>query len=113
VAAAHLLAMTAPQAAGKRFLCYAEHYWFQEIAFILEKHFTGRGYRIPTRSLPGFVVRFYALFDEDARRLASSLGRRTQLSSERLKSTLDWQPRPVEDSIVDTAESLIEFGLVG
>jgi dihydroflavonol-4-reductase len=37
---------------------------------------------------------------------------RTDASSERLKSTLGWQPRPVKESIIDTAESLIEFDLV-
>jgi len=112
VVAAHLLAMTSPQAAGKRFLCSAEHYWFQEIAFILEKHFADRGYRIPTRSIPNFLARAFALFDPEVKRVIPALGRRTRLSNERLKSTLDWLPRPVEDSIVDTAESLIEFGLV-
>jgi dihydroflavonol-4-reductase len=43
VATAHLLAMTAPEAVGKRFICNAECYWCQEIAFILEKHFGDRG----------------------------------------------------------------------
>jgi dihydroflavonol-4-reductase len=109
---AHLLAMTSPQAAGKRFLCYAEHYWFQEIALVLKEHFADRGYRIPTRSIPDFVVRVYALFDDDARFIAPALGHRRRLSNERLKTTLNWQPRPVEQAIVDTAESLIEFGLV-
>ncbi|UCC50584.1 MAG: hypothetical protein JSV68_15910 [Anaerolineaceae bacterium] len=111
VATAHLLAMTAPEAVGKRFICNAECYWCQEIGFILEKHFADRGYRIPTRLLPDFFLRLFALFDGTLKRVTPTLGQRLELSSERLRSTLDWQPRPVEESIVDTAESLIEQGL--
>jgi nucleoside-diphosphate-sugar epimerase len=111
VATAHLLAMTAPEAVGKRFICNAECYWCQEIAFILEKHFGDRGYRIPTRLLPDFFLRLFALFDGTLRRVVPTLGQKIELSSERLRNTLDWQPRPVEESIVDTAESLIEHGL--
>lgn len=110
-AAAHLLAMTAPQAAGKRFICSAEFYWMQEIAQILENHYADRGYRIPTRLLPDFAARLFALFDGSVRRALPTLGRRTEVSSARLRSTLDWQPRPVDKSILDTAESLIQFGL--
>ncbi len=111
VAAAHLLAMTAPQAAGKRFICDAEFYWMQEIAFVLEDQFADRGYRIPTRLVPNFVAHLIGLFDGTVRRVLPTLGQRVEVSSERLRSTLDWQPRPVQEAIVDTAESLIEYGL--
>lgn len=109
-AQAHLLAMTAPQAAGKRFICDNEFRWFQEIALVLDEHYGDRGYRIPTRLFPNFVARLFALFDDSVKRVVPTLGKRTEVSSERLRSELDWRPRPVDDSIVDTAESLIEFG---
>jgi nucleoside-diphosphate-sugar epimerase len=112
LADAHFLAMTAPQAAGKRFLCSAEYYTAEEIAAILQKHFAARGYRLPTRSLPDFLIRLMALFDGGVKRIAPTLGLRFEASSDLLKNTLDWRPRPVEEAIVDTAESLIEFGLV-
>jgi nucleoside-diphosphate-sugar epimerase len=111
VATAHLAGMTAPQAAGKRFLCSAEFYWFQDIALVLQKHLAGRGYRIPTRALPDILVRLFAFTDEEIRRLVPSLGLRFEASSERLRSTLEWQPRPVPETIIDTAESLIEWKL--
>jgi nucleoside-diphosphate-sugar epimerase len=111
VATAHLLAMTAPQAAGKRFICNNEFFWLREIALVLENEFAGRGYRIPTRPLPDFAMRLMGLFDGGIRRLVPSLGQRTELSSELLQNTLDWQPRPVREAIVDTAESLIEYNL--
>ena len=101
--------MTAPQAAGKRFICSTEFYWMQEIAQILEAQYADRGYRIPTRAFPDFAARLIALFDGSVRRVLPTLGRRIDVSSARLKSTLDWHPRPVEEAIVDTAESLIQF----
>lgn len=110
-AAAHLLAMTAPQAAGKRFICSTEFYWMQEIALLLESQYADRGYHIPTRVFPDFVARLMALFDEGVKRVVPTLGQRIDVSSARLRSTLDWQPRPVDKSILDTAESLIEFDL--
>lgn len=111
-AAAHLMAMTAPQAGGQRFLCNTEFLWMEEIAQILDHEFAARGYRIPTRVLPDALLRFLALFDPALKRVTPSLGKRTDASSERLRSTLGWQPRPVEASIIDTAESLIAFNLV-
>lgn len=112
-AAAHLAAMTAPQAAGKRFICSTEFYWTQEIAFVLEDKFANRGYRIPTRLLPDFLVRLFALFDASVKEVADTLGQQLEISSELLRSTLGWRPRPVKDAIIDTAESLIEYGLLG
>jgi dihydroflavonol-4-reductase len=109
VASAHLAAMTEPQAAGKRFICNTEFYWSQEIAYILEEQFGDRGYRIPTRMLPNIVMYLVAIFDESIRRLLPDLGLKVELSNDLMRNTLNWQPRPVEESIVDTAESLIEF----
>jgi nucleoside-diphosphate-sugar epimerase len=48
-----------------------------------------------------------ALFDPGIRSIVGQLGRRTDLSSERARSELGWSPRPVEETIVDCARSLI------
>lgn len=112
VASAHLLAMTKPRAAGQRYICTAEFFWMQEISQVLEGHFGDRGYRIPTRMLPDFVLHLAAMFDSSIRRAVPELGLRAEVSSELLRKTLDWRPRPIEEAIVDTAESLIEFGIL-
>jgi nucleoside-diphosphate-sugar epimerase len=109
VASAHLLAMTSPQAAGKRFICYAEFFWMRDIALVLEKHLAPRGYRIPTRPLPNIIVRLFAPFDAEVRRLLPNIGQRVKVSSERLQTTLDWRPRPVEQAITDTADTIIAY----
>lgn len=112
IATAHLMAMTATEAAGKRFCCFAENVEMRQIALILDRHFSDRGYRIPTRKIPDMAVRLIALFDKPARLVVPALGRRVMISTERIRSELDWQSRPVEETVVDMAESLIEHGLV-
>jgi dihydroflavonol-4-reductase len=57
-------------------------------------------------------VRGMALFDGGIRSIVGSLGKRTDLSSERAKSTLGWSPRPIEDTIAETGQTLIEQDVV-
>jgi dihydroflavonol-4-reductase len=53
-----------------------------------------------------------ALFDGGIRSIVGSLGKRTDISSEKARTTLGWSPRPVDDSIAETGESLIEHEVV-
>jgi len=112
VAAAHLAAMTSPQAAGNRYLCTTEFRWVAEIAQALNQTVGQRGYRVSTRRLPDWLLRCVALFDPAVRRMAPRLGERQEFDNSAIRRDLNWQPRKVEDSIVDTAESLIELGVV-
>jgi dihydroflavonol-4-reductase len=55
VAAAIILAMTTPEAAGNRFLCSGGVLWLKEIVEILHKEYSKRGYKIPTLQFPSFL----------------------------------------------------------
>jgi nucleoside-diphosphate-sugar epimerase len=112
VATAHLAAMTTPEAAGKRFCCAIDHAWMQEIAEILNDHFASRGYKIPTRSLPNWLIHVVALFDKTTRLVVGHLGERADVSNERIKKVLDWRPRSLEEMVVAMGESMIEQGVV-
>jgi nucleoside-diphosphate-sugar epimerase len=112
VASAHVAAMTEPDAAGQRFCCCVEFLWMSEIAAILNTHFAKRGYRIPTRPLPDFLVRLAALFDKTTRVVVGDLGKRTEVSNERIVRVLGWKPRSPEEMIIAMGESLIEQGVV-
>jgi len=113
VAAAHVAAMTVPEAAGQRFLCAAGVCSMREIALILQRQFGDRGYRIPTRELPAFLIRLVALRDPSVRMILDDLNRPLAISNERIKRVLGWRPRPPEEAIVAMAESMIRLGLVG
>jgi dihydroflavonol-4-reductase len=112
VADAHIAAMTLSRAAGMRFCCVAENATLQEIAIILNKHFSDKGYKVRTWRMPNAMVRFAALFDKTARLVVKDLGRRIEISNDRIKEVLDWKPRSVEEMVVAMAESMIKYGIV-
>ena len=112
VAAAHIAAMTVPEAAGERFFCVTEWAWLLDLAKILEPHFASKGYRISTRQMPDFVMRLIALFDKAVKRFIPSLGERHEFSNQHIKQILKWTPHPLEETVLDTAQSMIDFDLV-
>lgn len=112
VAAAHIAAMTIPEAAGKRFLCVAGGIWLPEVAEILSREFGAKGYKVPTLVLPDFLVRLYGLFDRTVRDNAKGLGQAPEFDTSRIRDVLGWQPREMEDTIIEMAESMIEQGMV-
>lgn len=107
-----LLAMTSPEAGGERFIASTEFLWMADVGKILRERLGEAGKKAPTRSLPNPVVRLIALFDPAIRSVVSGLGKRAETSSEKARKTLGWSPRPVEDTVAETAESLIRVGAV-
>lgn len=67
---------------------------FLEMAKILRQHLGPLADRVPTEEAPG----------PDVPRLI--------IHNDRAREELDWHPRPAETTIVDTAESLREFGML-
>jgi nucleoside-diphosphate-sugar epimerase len=107
VADLHLRAMTAPEAAGKRFIAVESFRWMAEIAAVLREQLGEEAAKVPKRTVPNLLVRAMAIADPSIRSIVGQLGKRTVLSSERARSQLDWSPRPAEETIVDCARSLL------
>jgi dihydroflavonol-4-reductase len=112
VVAAMILAMTTPEAAGHRFLCSGGTLWIKEMAEILHKQYADQGYKIPRLVFPVFLARLVALFDKKVAVIIPSLNWDFELSNEKAKRILKWQPRSTEEAILSMAESLIENGLI-
>ena len=112
VAAAHIAAMTIPEASGQRFLCCLDHVWLQEVAKILDAKYGAEGWKIPTGALPGFVVRIGAMFDKTLKRIKPMLGREVHVDNSHIRKVLDWNPRSIEDMVLAMAESMIALGVV-
>ncbi len=112
VAAAHLAALTNPAANGKRFILASAQASFLDVAQILDAEFRPRGYRVPTRRLPDWLVRVVAVFDKTTRLVLNELGQRREVTSERARSVLGWKPRGLEDMVVSMGNSLIEHRVV-
>jgi len=51
-------------------------------------------------------------FNPSLKTIIPSLGKRRDYDNARIKTTLDWKPRSLEEMSVSMAESMIEFGVV-
>jgi dihydroflavonol-4-reductase len=112
VADLEIRAMTAPEAGGQRFIAVTKFLWMSETGEILRDRLGDAAAKVPTRTIPDFVVRGMALFDGGIRSVVGGLGKRSELSSEKAKRTLGWSPRPIEDTVAETGESLIRHEVV-
>jgi nucleoside-diphosphate-sugar epimerase len=107
VAELHLLAMSSPQAARERFLAAGPSLWISEMAQILRERLGTRGAKVPRRTFPDVLVRVAARFDPALRPYAPDLGKQAFFSSEKAQQRLGWRMRPVQETLVDCAESLL------
>lgn len=107
LADAHIAAMTAPQAAGQRFLATGDFMWMAAMADALRAGLGERGAKVPTRRLPDVLVRTLALFNPQMRMLVRDLGKRNPVTSEKARRLLGFAPRPAATTVVECAESLL------
>jgi nucleoside-diphosphate-sugar epimerase len=97
VASAHLAAMSAPAAAGKRYLLLADGpttTWLG-VATVLHEHFGELAAKAPTEEAPG----------DDLPPLV--------IHNERAKAELGFAPRPAVTTIVETVDNMRERGMLG
>ena len=113
VADLHLRAMTAPEAAGQRFIAAGAWAWMADLASLLRERLgPENARRVPTRKVPDFVVRLVGLVDRDLGSVVPDLGRKHDFSSAKAQSMLGWKPRALDETILDCAHSLIAEGAV-
>lgn len=113
VADLHLRAMTHQAAKGERFLAIAgESMWLADVAKVLKERMGPAADKVSTRVLPDTLVRSGALKDPALRGAVPLLGLNLNATSEKAMRLLGWTPRPPEDAIVATAESLVRLGLL-
>jgi nucleoside-diphosphate-sugar epimerase len=113
VADLHLRAMTVPAAGGQRFIAAGHWAWMGDLADTLRaKLEPSVARKIPARKVPDVLVRVVGLFDRDLGSVAPRLGQKHDFTSAKAQNLLAWRPRPTEETVVDTARSLIAAGLV-
>jgi len=96
VADVHIRAMATPEAAGQRFLVLADGptISFLQMAQILRDRLGPLGERAPTEEEPGAELPNLVIHND------------------RAKILFGWKPRPLETTVVETAESLRDLGLL-
>jgi len=102
VAHAHVLAMTTPDAAGKRFIVQSDTCWMAEIARALK----AEGFRVSTLELPNLLVRLVALFDKTVAMVVPSLGQKRSVSAAQAERVLGWHGRDMKSMVLDTARDM-------
>jgi dihydroflavonol-4-reductase len=112
VAEMHVRMLTAPNMAGERFIASGPFLKMIEIARILREQLGEGARNVPTRVLPDLLVRFTALFNPLVKAVVGELGSVRKMDASHARSVLGWVARPVEESIGDTARSLIKLGIV-
>ncbi|XP_076347262.1 uncharacterized protein LOC143245150 isoform X2 [Tachypleus tridentatus] len=112
VAQAHLKAMTTPSAGGQRHIISTQNVWLKDIALILCKEFKPQGYRIPTMNAPYFALWLNSFIDKSIRPVLPRIGKEYKFDNTRMKEVLEINPLDLTQTIVDTAYSLIENGIV-
>ena len=112
VADLHVRALKAPNMAGERFIASGRFMKIREVADILRAQLGDQARKVTTRNVPDWMVRVGALFNPLARAVVGELGSVRNQSPEHARKVLGWATRPVEQSIVDTARSLLDQGLV-
>jgi dihydroflavonol-4-reductase len=103
-------AMTAPQAAGQRYIGSGPFISMSDVAHVLKDRLGDKAKKVPTRKLPDWLVRFVGLFDSEIRGQLFELGKVRRPSSAKAEKELGWSSRPFEETIVDTATSLEAVG---
>jgi nucleoside-diphosphate-sugar epimerase len=112
VADLHVRAMEQPAAGGGRYIATDRFMWVADVGQVLKERLGERARKVPTRIAPNLMVKAMALFDPGVRTIVGDLGHHPEYSSARARDELGWSPRPLEDSIAETGESLIEHGVV-
>ncbi len=112
VADLHVRALTADNMAGERFIASGPFMMMAEVAAVLRERMGAEARKVPKGKLPDFVLQAVSLFDPAVRMVTGELGKKRITPSDHAREVLGWVPRPAEESIVDTARSLIDLGIV-
>ena len=104
VAKLHVAAMTAEGAVGKRFIASSdEPLHFKEVTGILKN----AGYKkASTRQAPKFLLKIMSLFDDQVKGLLPMVGERQTVANQETYEILGWDPTPMKQSLIETAESI-------
>jgi dihydroflavonol-4-reductase len=104
VARLHVKAMTAPGAAGKRFIAAtAEPVSMETLAQVLKKE----GYsKVPSIKAPSTFLKFMSLFDREAKGMIPFLGQKAFFDNRATFEVLDWKPTPIENSLREMAAAI-------
>jgi dihydroflavonol-4-reductase len=111
VADLHYRALTAPSV-SERYVCSGPFLKMIDVANILRAQLGDRAGKTPKRRMPDWLLKTASNFRPELKQLLPELGRIRGGDSSLAINMLGWSMRPVEQTVADTANSLIENGIV-
>lgn len=112
VADLHYRALTAPDIRNERYVCSGPFLKMIDVANILTANLGDKARKVPTRKMPDWLLKLFALVRPELKQLVAELGNVRGGDSRHAIDTLGWTVRPPEEAILATAHSLIERGIV-
>lgn len=112
VADLHYRALTADDIRDERFICSGPFVKMIDVAAILRTGLGARAQRVPTRRMPDWLLRLFALARPELKQIVAELGNVRGGDSSHAMQRLGWTMRTPDEALLATANSLIERGLV-
>lgn len=107
-----MLTMKAPDAAGERYLAVSDHLSMKAIARFFKDDLPILGKHVKTVTIPDWVLKLVARFNANVAVFIGLLGRDFRYSNRKAKRDLGWNPRPVVDTLHDSAKRMAELDLI-
>ena len=109
VADMHVAALEKPEAIGQRYLATAEYMPFPKVAQTIQELYPDR--KIVNRAAPDWAIRLVAMFGGPARQIINDIGNVKIFDGRKGEALMGHPYIGARQSIHDTAESVIRFGL--
>ena len=109
VADMHVAALEKPEAIGQRYLATAEYMPFPEVAKVVQELYPDR--KIVNRAAPDWAIKLVAMFGGPARQIINDIGNVKIFDGRKGEALMGHKYMTARQSIKDTAESVIKFGL--
>ncbi len=108
----HVRAMTVTQAGGRRLIGTADSLSMTQMGRVLCRAFPDYCRKIPTRTLPGFLVRFLANFNPTLKTVVPDIGLVALADNAYVTEMTGVEFRPAEDAVRAAGQSLIDHSVV-
>lgn len=112
VADLHYRAMITEGVRDERYVCSGPFLKMIDVAKILRDNLGERARKVPSRRMPDWALRLFALVRPELKQLVNELGNVRGGDSSHAEKTLGWTMRTPEEAIMATANSLFERGIV-
>lgn len=112
VADLHYRAMTAPGIKDERFIASGPFLKMIDAANILKANLGSKARKVPTKKMPDWMLKAFSIVRPELKQLVNELGNVRGADSSHAEKTLGWKMHSPEETILATANSLIERGIV-